>query len=425
MPGLSEFKQVAVDRLIPYINNAKRHSADQVLRIASSIQEFGFLSPCVIDKDYNVIAGHGRILAAKKLGMAEVPCVFAEGLTEAQRKAYILADNRLSEFADWDMELVTSELEALQELNFDISLTGFDPPKPEEGEAYEDEFEPELPDEPRTKLGDIWQLGEHRLMCGDSTKAETVAKLANGKLVDMYLTDPPYNVNYTGDTKDKLTIMNDSMEASTFFAFLCDAFSAANGVMKPGAAFYIWHADSESSNFRGACKETGWKLRQCLIWNKSQLVLGRQDYQWKHEPCLYGWKDGAPHYFTESRTEATVIPDAEEINPKKLTKDELVELCRTLLQTRQETTVINEDKPTRSSDHPTMKPVKLMGRLVKNSSRQGEIVLDTFGGSGSSLIACEQLNRTCYTMELDPKYCDVIINRWEALTGRKAVLVNE
>lgn len=237
----------------------------------------------------------------------------------------------------------------------------------------------------------------------------------------MLLTDPPYNVNYEGGTGMK--IMNDHMEEKKFAHFLEAAFKAADKAMRRGGAFYIWHADGGSSAFRDACKKAGWRVRQCLIWNKQQFVIGRQDYQWKHEPCLYGWKEGAGHYFADLRTETTVIPDAEEINPKKMKKDELVELCRRLLSSSIPTTVINEDKPSRSEEHPTMKPVKLFGRLIKNSTRPGEAVLDTFGGSGTTIIACEQLGRRGFVMELDPKYCDVIIDRWEKFTGEKAELI--
>ena len=242
-------------------------------------------------------------------------------------------------------------------------------------------------------------------------------------MIDLYLTDPPYNVDYTGGTKDCLKIMNDKMEDSAFRQFLSDSFSSANEVLKKGAAFYIWHADSEGLNFRRAVNDTGWLLKQNLVWVKNSIVLGRQDYQWRHEPCLYGWKDGAPHYFIDDRSQATVIEDAA-VDYRKLKKDELLRLVLKLTDVSIPNTIIYEDKPTRSELHPTMKPVKLMARLIRNSSRQGERVLDTFGGSGTTLIACEQLNRKCYMMELDPHYCDVIIARWEKLTGKEAVLLS-
>lgn len=258
-------------------------------------------------------------------------------------------------------------------------------------------------------------------MCGDSTKKKDVQKLMNGQKVDMFLTDPPYNVDYQGGTKDALKIMNDSMEDTAFREFLTDAFKNANLVMKEGAAYYIWHADSEGLNFRCAIRNAGWQLKQTLIWVKNSLVLGRQDYQWKHEPCLYGWKDGT-HYFTDDRTNSTVYED--KIDIKKLKKHEMEALLKELLEDKVPTTVIHEDKPVVNDVHPTMKPVKLMAKVIRNSSKEGQIILDLFGGSGSTLIACQQTGRQCYTMELDPHYCDVIVQRWEDFTGEKAELLS-
>ena len=418
MGEVTQRKNVAVDKLIPYVNNAKIHSEDQVLRIASSIREFGFLNPVLVDKDYNIIAGHGRVMAAKKLEMETVPCLFVEGLTEAQRKAYILADNKLGELADWDMELLKSELETLQEMDFDIDLTGFEMTEPEVN-IQEDEIPEEV--EPRCKEGDIWQMGEHRLICGDSTDVEVIKKLMDGQNADLLITDPPYNVNYEG-TAGK--IQNDNMSDSAFRQFLIDALKAAQSVLKLGGCFYIWHADSEGYNFRGACHDIGWQVRECLIWVKNSFVLGRQDYQWQHEPCLYGWSDGAAHYFTDDRTQTTVVSDSQEVNPEKMKKPELVALVKELMEQKISTTVLYEDKPAKSEMHPTMKPIKLFARLIKNSSKVGDRVLDIFGGSGTTLVACEQLKRICYTCELDPKYADVIIQRWENLTGQKAELIN-
>ena len=389
MGEVRQFDKVDVNSLIPYINNAKKHTEDQVLKIASSIREFGFVNPVLIDKDFNIIAGHGRIMAAKKIGMKDVPCVFVEGLTEAQKKAYILADNRLGELAEWDMELVTSELEMLQELDFDIDLTGFELPE-QDNEVEEDEL-PDPPEDPVSKLGDIWLLGEHRVMCGDSTIVDDVGKLIGDMKVDLYLTDPPYNVDYTGKTKDSLKIVNDKMSSDDFRQFLTDAFAAAQVFMKSGAAFYIWHADSERYNFQGACSDIGWTVRECLVWVKNYMVLGRQDYQHQHEPCLYGWNKGTHSWYSD----------------------------------RKQTTVLNFDKPTRNGEHPTMKPVALFDYLIKNSSKSGDIVFDSFGGSGTTIIACEQNNRIGYCMELDPRYVDVIVKRWENLTGEKAVLADD
>ena len=391
MGKIKKQAEVDVSKLIPYANNAKIHNEEQVTKIAASIREFGFLSPCLIDKDCNIIAGHGRVLAAKKLGIDKVPCVFIEGLTEAQRKAYILADNRLSELSEWDMDLVNLELENLADLDFDISLTGFELEEPEPEDAVDDNYEVELPEEAKSKLGDIWLLGDHRVMCGDSTDPDSVSKLMGGIYADLLITDPPYNVDYTGKTKDALKIENDKMDDSGFRSFLTEAFFAAKENMKPGAAFYIWHADSEGYNFRGACVDIGWKVRECLIWAKNTMVLGRQDYQWQHEPCLYGWNDGSHAWYSD----------------------------------RKQTTVLKFDKPARNAEHPTMKPIPLFDYLIKNSSKAGDIVLDTFGGSGTTIMACEQNGRKGYSMELDPRYVDVIVDRWEKFTGKKAVLLGE
>lgn len=266
--------------------------------------------------------------------------------------------------------------------------------------------------------------GGHYLICGDSTKEETIKNLLQGQQVDLLVTDPPYNVDYVGKTKDALKIENDKKSDGDFHKLLVDAFKAADQVMRPGAAFYIWHADSEGYNFRGACREIGWQVRQCLIWNKNTFVLGRQDYQWKHEPCLYGWKDGAAHYFVDDRTQSTVFEDkGHDIDHMK--KEEMKALLKELFEDKISTTVMEEDKPSRSAEHPTMKPIKLLARQIKNSSKKGENVLDIFGGSGSTLITCEQLDRHCFTVELDPKYCDVIIKRWEDFTGQQAVKIND
>lgn len=383
--------------LIPYINNSRKHSDDQVSQIAASIKEFGWTNPILVDGDNGIIAGHGRIMAAKKLGMTEVPVIELAHLSKEQRKALIIADNKLALNSDWDTNLLSIELADLQELGFDLNLTGFNADElanllqPEQVDGLTDENEiPPVPEEPKTKLGDIYQLGDHRLMCGDSTSIESVEKLADG-LVDILVTDPPYNVDYTGKTKDALKIQNDSMDDSTFRQFLRDAFTAADTVMKPGAVFYIWHADSEGYNFRGACKDAGWQVRQCLIWQKDTMVMGRQDYHWKHEPCLYGWKDGAAHLWATDRKQTTLI------------------VCK---------------RPTKNDLHPTMKPVELMEYQILNNTKGMDIVLDLFGGSGSTLMACEKIGRKARLMELDPKYCDVIVKRWEDFTGRKAELVS-
>jgi len=391
-----QIEQRLLSDLIPYINNSRKHSDDQVAQIAASIKEFGWTNPILVDGDNGIIAGHGRIMAAKKLGMIEVPVIELAHLSKEQRKALIIADNKLALNSDWDTNLLAIELKDLQDLGFDLNLTGFDGMElanllhPEQVDGLTDENEiPPVPEEPKTKLGDIYQLGDHRLMCGDSTSIEAVEKLTDG-LVDILVTDPPYNVDYTGKTKDALKIQNDSMDDSTFRQFLRDAFTAADVVMKPGAVFYIWHADSEGYNFRGACKDAGWQVRQCLIWQKDIMVMGRQDYHWKHEPCLYGWKDGAAHLWATDRKQTTLI------------------LCK---------------RPTKNDLHPTMKPVELMEYQILNNTKGMDIVLDLFGGSGSTLMACEKIGRKARLMELDPKYCDVIIKRWEDFTGKKAELI--
>ena len=386
---MRRYENVEIEKLIPYKNNARTHSDEQIEKIAKSMKEFGFINPVLVDGDLNVIAGHGRILGAKKLGMKEVPCLFIEDLTEEQKRAYIIADNRLAEDAGWDKELLKIELEDLKNMNFDITLTGFELEdfdfSMEETEVIEDEFDETVPEEPTSKKGEIYKLGKHFLMCGDSTDINDVEKLMNGVKADMLLTDPPYNVDYEGGTG--LTIQNDNMDDETFREFLRVSFFNANSVMKEGAVFYIWHADSEGYNFRGACHDIGWKVRQCLIWCKNTLVMGRQDYHWKHEPCLYGWKEGASHLWASDR---------------------------------KQTTVLEFDRPSVSKEHPTMKPVGLFDYLIKNNTNKDDIVLDLFAGSGTSIIACEQNGRIAYSMELDPKYVDVIISRWEKLTGQQA-----
>lgn len=342
--------------------------------------------------------------------------VRASQLTEAQKREFIIKDNVA--FGDWDDKALTADFDPDELVDWglgDIDDT------PDEEEAEEDDFGEEDAANAATRCnpGDIWMLGRHRLMCGDSTKEADVAKLMGGEQADLLLTDPPYNVDYQGGTKDKMKIANDNMDDVAFVGFLTAAFNCAIQAMRPGAAFYVWHADSKGFEFRSALKEVGMTLRETLIWVKNALVLGRQDYQWKHEPCLYGWKDGAAHYFTEDRAQSTVIEDAA-IDYSKLKKDELLKIVLELTSDKIPTTVIYENKPTKNDIHPTMKPVKLMARLIRNSTRPKELVLDLFGGSGSTMIAAEQIDRRCFMMEFDPKYCDAILARWEKLTGEKA-----
>jgi site-specific DNA-methyltransferase (adenine-specific) len=386
-----------LDRLRPYERNARTHSPEQVAQIVASIQEFGFTNPLLVDGDDGILAGHGRLAAAKSMGLAEVPVIVLDHLSPEQRRAYILADNQLALNAGWNTELLSLELSELGELGFDLSLLGFEDEQlaelapeveqlpPEDADA---DAAPEPPADPVSKPGDVWLLGKHRVMCGDSTSIEAIETLTGGG-VDMWLTDPPYNVAYEGKTKDALKIKNDSMADETFRQFLRDAYVAADTAMKAGAVFYIWHADIEGYNFRGAAKDAGWKVRQCLVWKKQTLVMGRQDYHWKHEPCLYGWKEGAGHLWASDR---------------------------------KQTTILEFDRPTSSQEHPTMKPVALFEYQMLNNTKGGDKVLDSFGGSGTTLIAAEKNGRIACLMELDPRYCDVIVKRWQQFTGKTATL---
>lgn len=396
-PTAKRIETWPLERLIPYERNARTHSPEQVAQIVASITEFGFTNPILVDGADGILAGHGRLAAAKDMGLAVVPVIVLDHLSAAQRKAYILADNKLALNAGWDMEALRLELGDLQMEDFDLSLIGFSdeeladllpdveqlPPEDADADAV-----PEAPEEPITKPGDVWLLGKHRVMCGDSTSIDAIETLTGGG-VDMWLTDPPYNVAYEGKTKDALKIKNDSMADETFRQFLRDAYVAADTAMKAGAVFYIWHADSEGYNFRGAAKDAGWKVRQCLVWKKQTLVMGRQDYHWKHEPCLYGWKEGAGHLWASDR---------------------------------KQTTILEFDRPTSSQEHPTMKPVALFEYQMLNNTKGGDKVLDSFGGSGTTMIAAEKNGRIACLMELDPRYCDVIVKRWQNFTGKTATL---
>lgn len=362
-----------------------------------------------------IIGGNMRYRAMKELGYKETICkIIPEGTTVENLKAYVVKDN--AGFGEWDYEQLANDWDITQIESWGVDIPDIDL-TPDSEEAEEDNFDVDsnLPKKPVSKLGDVYRLGRHRLVCGDATKAEHLDALMDGKSANAYITDPPYNVDY--HSADGKNMQNDKMADTVFQQFLFDAFTQADRVMKKGASYYIWHADSEGYNFRTAALRTGWQLRQTIIWAKNTLVLGRQDYNWKHEPCLYGWKDGAAHYFTTDRTQVTV--QKEDFDIDKLSKDDMRELLHDILQNTP-STIIEEDKPLRSSDHPTMKPVKLIGRIMKNSTRLTDIVLDNFGGSGTTMIAAEQLGRTCYMMELDPAYCDVIIKRWEELTQESA-----
>ena len=390
MKTTKEMVLVAIDKLIPYINNARTHSPEQINKLRSSLREFGFINPVIIDSDFNIIAGHGRVQAAKAENITHVPCVLVDHLTESQKKAYIIADNRMALDAGWDEELLRVEIEALQGEAFDVSLTGFDAAELDalfkddlKDKIKDDDFDvnEELQKPTITKLGDVWCLGKHRLICGDSTKAETFETLMNGNKANLVITDPPYNVNYEG-TAGK--IKNDNMSNNAFYNFLLDAFKNTESAMANDASIYVFHADTEGLNFRKAFNDAGFYLSGCCIWKKPSLVLGRSPYQWQHEPCLYGWKkDGKHQWYTG----------------------------------RKETTIWEFPKPKKNADHPTMKPIPLLAYPIMNSSMSHTIVLDPFGGSGSTLIACEQSERICYTIELDEKFCDVIVKRYIEQVG--------
>lgn len=391
MNTTERFEKVNIDRLVPYARNARTHSKEQILQLRASLREFGFVNPVIVDKDLNVIAGHGRILAAKEEGIGEVPCVFAEHLTEAQKRAYIIADNRLALNAGWDDEMLSVEIADLQAADFDVSLLGFDDAELNKllgglEDVQEDDFDVdgELAKPAVTKPGDLWLLGQHRVVCGDSTQADTYTLLMDGKLANLVVTDPPYNVNYEG-TAGK--IKNDNMADEKFYHFLLEAFTLTEKAMARDASIYVFHADTEGFNFRKAFRDAGFYLSGTCIWKKQSLVLGRSPYQWQHEPILFGWKKTGKHAWYSDRKQSTIW---------------------------------EFDKPRKNTDHPTMKPVRLVAYPILNSSMTGCIVLDPFGGSGSTLIACEQTGRICHTVELDEKFCDVIVNRYIDLKGSDA-----
>lgn len=386
----TQMQLVPLEKLVPYVNNARTHSAEQITKLRSSLREFGFINPVIIDCNYGIIAGHGRVMAAKEEGIAEIPCVFVDYLTEAQKKAYILADNRFAQDAGWDEELLKLEIESLEAADFNVALTGFDCAELEDlfrdnvrDHVKEDDFDvnAELKKPALSQTGDLWCLGSHRLFCGDSTKAESYDLLMNGKKANLVVTDPPYNVNYQGSAGK---IKNDNMADDAFYQFLLDAFTQMEHAMADDASIYVFHADTEGLNFRKAFSDAGFYLSGTCIWKKQSLVLGRSPYQWQHEPCLFGWKKSGKHQWYAGR---------------------------------KETTIWEFDKPKKNSDHPTMKPVPLIAYPIMNSSMINCIVLDPFGGSGSTLIACEQTGRICHTIELDEKYCDVIVNRYHEQIG--------
>jgi len=384
-----------VSELIPYVRNARTHSEAQVSQIAASIREFGFLSPILVAEDNTILAGHGRLAAALKLGLKKVPCVKENHLTETQKRAYIIADNKLSLNAGWDNELLAVELSELEGADFNLDLLGFDEAElssifDADKDVSDDDFdvEKELKEPCFSKTGDIWTLGRHRVICGDATKLETYKTLLENTKVNLVVTDPPYNVNYEGAAGK---IKNDNMEDDKFYQFLFNSFVNMEQAMADDASIYVFHADTEGLNFRKAFQDAGFYLSGCCIWKKPSLVLGRSPYQWQHEPCLYGWKKKGKHKWYAGR---------------------------------KETSVWEFEKPKKNADHPTMKPIALLAYPIKNSSMTNSLVLDPFAGSGSTLIACEQTGRICYAIELDEKYCDVIVKRYiEQVGNDKSVKV--
>lgn len=384
MQTTTKMELVDIDKLIPYVNNARTHSPEQINKLRASLREFGFINPVIVDDKFNIVAGHGRVMAAQAEGIKEIPCVYVDYLTEAQKKAYILADNRMAMDAGWDEEMLRVELEALQDMAFDLSMTGFDDKEladlfKTEEEVEDDDFDLDAALEKAAfvKKGDIWTVGRHRLMCGDATSTEDVTKLMDGKKANIIVTDPPYGVSFK--SSDGLSIQNDSLKGDEFYQFLLQAFKNMADNLTKGGAAYVFHADTEGLNFRKAFIDAGFHLAGCCIWVKNSLVLGRSDYQWQHEPVLYGFLQNGNHPWYSDR---------------------------------KQTTIWNFDKPKRNKNHPTSKPLDLLGYPIQNSSQANGIVIDTFGGSGSTMMACEQTNRICYMMELDEKYASVILRRY-------------
>lgn len=435
--------------LIPNPRNPNQHPKKQIELLAKIIQKQGWRAPVTVsNRSGFVVRGHGRLEAALLLGCM-VPVDRQDYASEAEEWADLVADNRLAELSEIDDTLLAELLAEIGATELDLSLTGYSTKQidnllanlPQE-EMRDDYFDAvaaaeEAAKEPRSKRGDIWQLGRHRLMCGDSTVKEDVAALMNGELAEMVFTDPPYNVSYEGGTKKKLKIQNDNMSAAEFQKFLTSAFLRMHESVKPGSAIYVCHADSAGGDFRAALQVAGWSVRQCLIWVKNQLVIGKSDYQWQHEPILYGWREGAAHRWYGGRRQGTTIdsdmpvvlqdePDGTKLISVSIGLEQLVLRVPSyeIVSAGNDaaTSIWRFEKPVRNGEHPTMKPIPLCARAIQNSSRPHEIVLELFGGSGSTLMAAEQVGRTCYCMELDPIYADVIIRRWEAYTGQQAKL---
>jgi len=443
-----KIEMLAVTALVPYARNSRTHSKEQIAQIARSMQEFGFTNPVLIDADGGIVAGHGRVLAAQSIGVGSVPCLRVDWLTEAQKKAYVIADNQLALNAGWDNEILSAEIKELQQDGFALDLLGFSNEDLDTMLGIADQVPGKDPEDcpppvtdPVSVLGDVWNLGMHRLICGDCTTSTAMAALMAGEMADVCWTDPPYNVAY-GDKAEFLNngdngrtqrntsrILNDDMDDASFAQFLGDFYRTTFTVMKPGAAIYVAHAETERSNFTREMLNNGFKLSGVVIWRKNTLVLGRSDYQWIHEPILYGWKMGGAHRWFGGRKKTTIehMGDGSPFVKRADGKWELhlgggifvvegkAEIEELL------TSVIVEDKPRRNDVHPTMKPVALIERMLRNSAQSGDIVLDCFGGSGSTLMAAERLQMKARLSELSPNYVDVIIRRWQEYTGQRAV----
>ncbi len=412
-----------IDELVPYENNP-RHNDQGVDALAESIKEFGFKVPIIIDQDGVIVAGHTRLKACKKLGIEEVPCIVADDLTDEQIKAFRLADNKVAELSDWDLDKLKEEI---GELDIDMTKYGFvqienlDQAIEDINDLMEKEIEEVAP---TARRGEIYQLGEHYLMCGDSTDPKDVEKLTQGNKMDLVVTDPPYFIDYGGGVnKERDKITNDNLSGLEIYNFLLKMYENIYNSLKPGGVFYIWHSEFARFDFLKALRDAGLQDKQVLVWVKSTATLSRQDYNWKHEPCLYGWKEGAGHYYNSDFTATTAPTTQKPVNQmSEKEKDDYIKELEAYMSDG--TTTLLYDKPIKSEYHPTTKPVKLIAEQVSRSSRIGESVMDLFGGSGTTLLACEELNRKCYMMEYEPKYIDIIIQRWEEMTGKKAVKIN-
>lgn len=425
-----QITKIPIDLIIPYEHNVKEHPQEQIDKIKRSIAEFGNNDPIAVDEKNVIIEGHGRLMALQQLGYTEAECIVISGLTEEQKRAYRLVHNKLTMTSGFDLVGLEEEINRIKSI--DMSSYSFDADQiAKEASAFIDSeravVQDEVPDVAETtesKVGDIWRLGDHRLICGDATSEDHYSALMQDEDADMIMTDPPYNVDYSGKAKSLVhndgKIINDQFDdEDSYRDFLEDTFRIQADRLKDGGAVYCWHASTHATSVTDALESVGITVRQQLIWVKDRLVIGRQDYQWRHETCMYGWKDGAAHYFTADRTHQTVIDDRPDVDD--LSKDELRELCRKLLEPDPQSSVLEYARPNASLLHPTTKPVIMIADLISNSSLRGWTVLDPFGGSGSTLIACEQTGRRCRMIELDPYYCDVIVKRWEALTGKKAI----